>query len=249
MSIITELQGRRYRSFNPTDIAGLVQWFSADMSAGYTSSLASGNTVTTWSDLSGNNRSPTQTTPANRPTLVANSIATKNAISFDGTNDTLTTLTAPYYNLSQGTFFVVCNRTTDTGFNSRVFAVLASGAERIRLRYNAGNNAMEFFWSSNGTGSGVASANIDGGTTNYAIICAFRTGNTVGISINGGADSLNTNTNATITDATNFSLTVGTVNRLAGNIACYLAYDSYLNAQQRRQVINYLSNYYGIAIS
>ncbi len=63
---------------------GLAFWVKAD-----TGITLNGNTVSQWADQSGNNRHATQTTAANQPTLVINTLNGKPVLRFDGVNDLL----------------------------------------------------------------------------------------------------------------------------------------------------------------
>jgi hypothetical protein len=60
--------------------SGLLCWFKADNGA-----IASGGTVSTWTDVSGNNLSGTQGTTANQPTFVSSASNGLPALGFNGT--------------------------------------------------------------------------------------------------------------------------------------------------------------------
>lgn len=73
---------------------GFTQWDPASITTALWLDAADASTITTvsgavsqWNDKSGNGRNATEST--NRPTLTANALSGKNAVTFDGTNDQL----------------------------------------------------------------------------------------------------------------------------------------------------------------
>ena len=82
-------------ALDPTSIEGLVGWYdSLDLTAmaqnsDGTGAVAVGDQVGYWADKSGGGNHVTQATAANRPTLTANKVNGKAALTWDGSNDNL----------------------------------------------------------------------------------------------------------------------------------------------------------------
>lgn len=68
-------------------------WLDADSPSSIT---LNGATVSQWNDLSGNGRHATQATAASQPTYTASAINSKPAMTFDGSNDSMTSSTGSY---------------------------------------------------------------------------------------------------------------------------------------------------------
>ena len=80
--------------FNPRSISGLAMWLDASDGAtlfqnsdGTVPATATSDPIGYWGDKSGNGRHVTQSISASRPTLTT--VATKTAVNFDGTDDTI----------------------------------------------------------------------------------------------------------------------------------------------------------------
>jgi hypothetical protein len=98
--------------FNPTSINGLQLWLDAttglfDATSGGSPVTTDGDTVARWEDQSGSGYHVTQATLANRPVLKTGIRNSKNAIRFDGSDDTLVSANIVEDNLSAMTCFVV----------------------------------------------------------------------------------------------------------------------------------------------
>jgi len=101
--------GPQAPAFAPTDISGLQLWLDASDASTLYNATAGGSLVTTdgsavarWADKSGNNRHATQATANARPLLKtgANGINSKTVLSFDGSNDFLTSSVTGFKSLS-----------------------------------------------------------------------------------------------------------------------------------------------------
>lgn len=107
--------------FDPSSIAGMLIWLDSSDAAtvwqnsnGTTPAAADGDPVGRWSDKSGNNRHATQADGTKKPSIRLSVKNGKNAIQYDGVNDTLAlsaTLTIP----RNCTVFMV-TRQTAAGF-------------------------------------------------------------------------------------------------------------------------------------
>ena len=114
--------------FTPTYMSNLQVWYDASQITGKTS----GNTISTWSDSSGNNRNVTQATPANQPTFQANVLNTYPVVRFNGSSNTMTSAATAIDLTSGGSMFLVTriNNTNPMGI----------------FYYNGGTNGSFMDW-------------------------------------------------------------------------------------------------------
>lgn len=107
----TKIEGKTFLKTTPVPltISGLQLWLDAADSSTFFDATAGGSLVTTdgaavarWADKSGNNRHATQGTSNARPLLKtgANGINSKSVLSFDGSNDFLTSSVTGFKSLS-----------------------------------------------------------------------------------------------------------------------------------------------------
>jgi len=87
MPMNNRLMVPRASGFNPRSIAGLAAWFDAADASSVTISTG----VSQWNDKSGNGRNATQGTGNNQPAYTIAGQNGKNILTFDGTNDFLST--------------------------------------------------------------------------------------------------------------------------------------------------------------
>jgi hypothetical protein len=85
MAMNPKLLRPKASGFNPRSIAGLYAWWDASDSATITTDTG----VSVWADKSGNGRNATQSTGNNQPARTV-TISGRLALTFDGTNDSLT---------------------------------------------------------------------------------------------------------------------------------------------------------------
>lgn len=117
-------------AFTPLAVGGLVLWLDA------TASIADGQTITNWPDLSGTGNHCTNATTANCPVGKAAVVGGKMAAYFDGSNDKLIP-TTQYYCSNTFTYFVVMSRTNTADY---MLGLADSGdAEYTIWQYNNGN--------------------------------------------------------------------------------------------------------------
>lgn len=81
------LRPRASGAFNPKSLSGLAAWY--DAADATTLTIATG--VSAWADKSGNGRTITQDVANNQPASGTRTIGGKNALDFDGSNDSLST--------------------------------------------------------------------------------------------------------------------------------------------------------------
>lgn len=113
--------------------AKLFAWYDAQDAASITQSSGA---VSQWTDKSGNGNNATQGTAGNKPSYSATGWnGTKPGITFDGTNDYLTTATTIPYNGATGVAIWVAARSTGTAAR----AMIGGQGSDIELRYNSGS--------------------------------------------------------------------------------------------------------------
>lgn len=95
--------------FSPTSIDGLALWLDAAAITG----LSDNDAVTTWNDSSSAN-SAGQATAGKKPTYKTNIQNGKPVVRFDGSTDFMSLAT--YVDAGNSTLFVVCNRTSGSGY-------------------------------------------------------------------------------------------------------------------------------------
>ena len=176
--------------WTPASIATAL-WFDATDAASLT--LVSG-AASQWNDKSGNGRHATQGTAANRPTHQSSGINGLAALSFDGSNDSMT---VPVFSLGS-TFIVLAVAVANSATTRALFSARAasgnailpqmgffSGASSFQVRDDAANNATS-------TQSGASTATI-------YVVGGVRSGNSVTAYRDGTAATAATNTFGTIT--------------------------------------------------
>lgn len=219
----------------PLTISGLTLWFDAFITP--TGSISS------WLDQSGNKYNATQGTGANQPICTANQIAGKNALLFDGTNDTFV-LPSGTYSLANGdnTSFAVAK--SNASSDQRIFTFEESLSSRFRISITA---ASTYGFLNNSASSGGVTI---GGVTlsNANIITGRHNGSTLAISINNGVETTNSN------GANENGITAGYIGSLSGvqsffngALAEILVYNRSLSAAEMLSINKYLSNKWGIS--
>jgi hypothetical protein len=115
-------------------------WLDANDPATIT---ASGGAVSTWADKSGNASDATQATSAQRPAYSATSFSGRPGITFDGSNDSLPTLTNVMRNTTHGVYWAWQRVGAGTGDAYRPSIAghpTTAGADRGALHYVKTNN-------------------------------------------------------------------------------------------------------------
>lgn len=125
--------------FNPGSLAGLQLWLDASDAATLFDATTGGNAVTAdatavarWEDKSGNGRHATQSTLLNRPILKTGVQNNRNALRFDGSNDSL--ITAAF---DQPLAFTVCVAAKNNNSGATQYA---------RLVEHGPNTAMSIYY-------------------------------------------------------------------------------------------------------
>lgn len=222
------------------------------------SSLLFGATdrVSQWSDKSSYANHVANATANQRPLYTASAINGKPAIRFgdDGTTKVLTRADNTSFDYLSLSGFCVFRRVTDLGATETLFGKwnTASNKREHRMAVSS-TDTIQIQTSTNGAGGGPAA---NGGAlaldTNFIADISWPGSTTISVSLNN-----NTPGTATLTGGVMFAgdalFTVGAHGsigeRFAGYIGEVLWYRVALAAAQRLQVLRYLSNKWGIAIS
>jgi len=128
--------------FSPLDIAGLKVWLDASQITG----LNDGDSVTTWSDLSGQGNDVTQSTASKKPTYQTNEINGLPVVKFDGVDDA--SLFAGAVDMtSTYTFFTVIRKPAGYAY---VVDGAGGGLDLVWNFIPYGSQNKKYFISSNG---------------------------------------------------------------------------------------------------
>jgi len=224
--------------FKPTDIGGCKAWFDA-YDASYTTT---GNTVTAWTNKSGNANATTGsgTVSINQTTLNG-----KSSVRFAAGTNYLNIGSISYSTSYRNQFFVVT-----VGASGSFYFYLNCNDTICGQCYSWNNSDIEI----NRSGlNGIVTSNPTGffSSTSFVSICTSSGGNT-GIWVNGSNQTLSVNnvgTGGFFSAGTASGITLGGQNGFTtGNLDMYelLQYDGDLTTSQRQQVESYLAQKWGL---
>lgn len=176
------LRASSYSAFLPQEISGLTLWLDSTRRVTHTAGA-----VSQWDDVSGNSVSFTQGTGANQPTRTADDIEGNTSISFDGTNDSLSSSTtlASIISESEFTAFFVYKASVLDSTARTIFTAEIGASEYITL-YVETDNKIYLINRDSGGIDYTAGITYD---TNVNIIKCRHSGGNIYISVNGGAES------------------------------------------------------------
>ncbi len=224
--------------------SSLKWWVKAD--AG-TSTTTNNTGIQTWTDQSGNSLDATQGTATNQPTYLTNQINGLPVLSFDSTDDLLSTGTLPAdFATTDVSMYIVA--LTDAAENtSPIVANPDNTSSRFNIHIPWGDNLIYFDHGDISSGGRL--------TTNFGTLGQFQTYHFQTISgteqrIYQDGSQLATDANASSFDPTGKILDIGfyssTGTYWGGDIAEVLVYNSALNTAERIIVDNYLSAKYNL---
>lgn len=218
--------------FAPTDLSGLAIWLDAP-----TLGLSNGAPVASWTDLSGNARTPTQGTAGARPTYTTGVINGLAVVSFDGADDALT---------------FASSIPTTSGFTAFVIVRPTVVANEYAF-FNGNGNGYAIGTSGAGTNRELllrGLADVVGGpyATGVPAIWSAAGNSTSELYINGGVDAVS----GTGPAAASGGLVIGAwetgaASHWFGDIGEVIAYDRVLTPAERAAVTRYLSDRWGIS--
>ena len=239
----------------PTEVAGCVLWLDAEdidgQDDGTLGNPANGDPVATWVDKSGRSHDVSQSTGADRPTLIASVVGGKPVVRFDANNEYLTRSDALGFsgNSAMTVFMVieaddaVARRAMHLGKNDGANWKTIGFATDSSFRYNDGNRifANDPMNGSFGIGTWMTEIGGTGGSGRF-----FK---------NGDEKSQTGATNPTTAkDLVDGELLIGQgrgnngsfSDRFLGDIAEIIVYDRALTAAERNRVGYYLEQKYGL---
>ena len=243
------------RAFLPTDLTGLQLWLDANdastlfQDAAKTTVAGDGDVVGAWADKSGQGNDATQTTTAAKPLLDTDVLGTGfSGIKFDAADDFLS---FPKFGLTAITIYAVV-----TGIDNETFPrlldmqndgvdpyrliinyVYTENVYRVTLRPNASTPN-----GSNPVGKHIiAWEAVSGGNTSIY----FDSIDTIDIGPTAIPSAWNNDTIA----SSRIGITISDTNPFNAYVQSLLVYNSVHNVTQRGNVMTYLSNNYGKALS
>jgi hypothetical protein len=251
MAMNPKLLRPKASGFSPRSIAGLYAWWDASDSATITTDTG----VSVWADKSGNGRNATQSTGNNQPGRTV-AINGRLALTFDGTNDSLTFAGA---SRTDETMLVVGRQrddAADTANTNRYGTLLGSAStsrgHTFRSQYGSTNFQFDSVFSgfTSGTNRAIRTVTTNrsgeiGGDIPLNVYTVSRS------AASGIAQFINNQAIGTAT--TSESLTLdrigvgGTSNYWIGEICEILLYSRAITAAERTRATNYLIRRWGIA--
>ncbi|HNF72351.1 MAG TPA: LamG domain-containing protein, partial [Chitinophagaceae bacterium] len=243
-----------YQMNKPIPTLGLKLWLRADSGVNL-----SGNNVTQWNDLSGNNLNAIQGNSSKQPQWVANAMNGNPVVHFDGSDDILAASVLPLSSTNKATVIIV-NKALNNGICVEQSRNVNSSAGGFYIYDNYQNNGWAAAVKGNAAGpfSNYVSTFISN-TLSYApklIVASFDKSqgsyqNQIKSRMN-GTDMVNASGyGGTHTDNfVNDTLFIGgrqTGNAyLEGDIAEILVYNRLLSTTERNQVENYINQKYNV---
>jgi len=238
---------------SPLDISGCIGWYdSLDLTAmaqnsDGTGAVAVGDQVGWWKDKSSTGANVTQGVAASRPTLTANQIGGRAALTFDGSNDNLSSASGytAQNSLSGLTRIVVAGSANQVGWITRVWNGGGDG-----LQINAGFRVLV-----DSAGSNFTAFQVPGIATHAIPVAIYSTvygSSAMSLRANGAAVSGSVTgtipaTTAAGSPTLHIGSNIGANQFLNGPIAEYIIYNRNLTPSELARVEAYLAAKWGIA--
>lgn len=153
--------------FAPTSLSGLALWL--DAADATTITIATG--ASQWNDKSGNTNNALQGTGGNQPTVTTNAQNGKQALTFNGTTQSMAIANSVSTQIGTGmTFFMVGALVNWTDSANRAFLVKGPNASGANYIFNKDStNVMQFVYNDGSFRQVLESSNFNG--TNNAFLC------------------------------------------------------------------------------
>jgi hypothetical protein len=228
--------------------SGLQLWLDANNSV-----TASGGSISTWSDISGQQNNATQNTSADQPTLVSDAINGLSAVSFNGSTQCLQLPGgSAFSNFSSGaSIFVVTEPTSVTSGARFIDLGNGSASDNLLLDEPTASGAALYVYNGSSPSNVTSSSAIT--TNQFQLLEAVYSGTTTAtISTNGvaGAQSASMNTIANTNRANCYvGQGSGGGNYFKGQIAEILVYNRAVTASEQASIEGYLLSKYQIVPS
>ena len=232
----TGRHGTAKKLFSPSEVSSMKLWLDAADSSTITHNS---NAVSQWRDKSGNSYQANQSTAASQPTLTNNGLNSKAVVTFDGSNDHIT---STGLNVSQSySIFLVAKTNNNTSGRDYLFdgAGSSNGHRSLIALDNGGKIQM---WAS-------AWANTNFNTpSDYFIISAVFNTSSSSLALNGtSATGLNIGTSNLTNGITIGANQGGNNDYLDGNIAEFIILDETSSATTISKIEGYLAHKWGLA--
>jgi hypothetical protein len=241
--------------FNPASVTGCSLWLDA---ADPSSVITSGSNISQWSDKSGNGRHATQSTSANQPFYIQNSLNNLPVVSFTGSPYSLSGASNGFVvnGLTTMTSFFVANNTTG---QSNMFPPF--GDQNCLISWNGTGSwgvvlvdiwQMKIQWR---FGTGQPSNDptytfpVNQGTA-YNLVTVSKTNTNEFLNVNGSLALSYTAANTTIANTSStYNLSLGPAGYGTNNVGELLIYTAPLTTAQIQQVEGYLAWKWGFQAS
>ena len=229
--------------FDPTQLPGLQMWLHGDLSPVI---FDSGNDISQWNDLSGNNNHATQPFAVSQPSKGTTTLNGKDVIKFDGTN---------FMNLAAASTFNIDNS------DYEIFMVARSSSVAIEFLFSGSVLNYEMHLNLTGeppplvgfrfipiTGKFSDIGNNLDFTDGQGHIFGGRVDNNIGIARVDKSDSLDTETPARSSSTGSLFLGQRATGgfRLNGDIAEVLLFSRALSSSERALIENYFNSEWGV---
>jgi hypothetical protein len=246
---------RPYAGFrDPQSVAGLLAWYDLSDSSmlatshNGTGAVTSGSAVGYAADMSGNGWHLTQSTANNRPTWNG-SLNSKTVLTFDGTNDMLSSSSAwPLAGNPAWTLFVVHTRATTTSGNPLSWGTRAAGNVSVNDDHIgrwglAGSNYFQTVVNTTTNAAQLISAIKPSGRAH--LCTTYRSG---AYSV-GGFAGLTTGLGSVAAGVFNLGRTVSGPSQHNGTVAEVLVYSRALTETEHQDVVVWLGGRWGVTIT
>ncbi|MEX0811979.1 MAG: PKD domain-containing protein [Chitinophagales bacterium] len=240
----TNSEFSEFSVFSPSDLNGLTLWLRADSGVVMTS-----DTVSQWSDLSGNDFHATQLNTPNKPVFIPSVSEINNypAISFDGANDFLNGPQIPGLDTSSISIFIVTKGRSQTGVAAGLFNIgdNSNGMWLYRRMFS-----QRFTFTNNNSGNNqILDVNNSMPNTGfiyglYGMIKSYETNTRLFINSSQRAISNNTSLSGTFLNDNYLIGYAQGFQYFNGSIAEIILFDKSLDSTEQRQVESYIYNKY-----
>lgn len=237
-----------YMTSVPQQESALIAWFRSDVGVTQSSGVSS------WADQSGNGNDATQSTTAQKPTLVSGGIHNSilPTLSFDGTDDRLT-MPTDFSDLTAGaSIFIVLKPTSTSGTCTPFTVGNSSNADALIVQTNNTNTTLVAY--NNTTSSSVSTSNNPITVNSFQVLeQTFEPGVSNGagtIRIDGVQKAQATNLVSTLRNVSrannSIGMSIAASDFFQGEIAEILCYKTKVSDSKRASIESYLLSKYGL---
>ncbi len=238
-----------YMTSVPQQETDLLAWYRSD--AGVTQSAGA---ISSWADQSGNSNDATQSTAAQKPTLVSGAVHSSilPSVSFDGTNDNLS-MPTDFSDLTAGaSVFVVLKPTSTSGTRTPITVGNSANADALIVQTNNTDTTLVAY--NNTTSSSVSTSNNPITVNSYQVLeHTFEPGGSNGtgtIFVNGVQKAQATNLVSTLRNVSrannSIGMSIAAADFFEGEIAEILFYKTKVSESKRASIESYFLSKFGV---